>query len=151
MRWRLFFSITKNKKMLNLPPNKKIILFDGICNLCDSAVQFVIRHDKKDVFLFVALQSDLGQEILNHIGINPKNIDSIILYEPGVAYYYKSSAALQIARSLGGFWHLGTAFRIIPTNISNQLYDYVARNRYKWYGKKESCLLPTTELKSKFL
>lgn len=137
--------------MLNLPPNKKIILFDGVCNLCDSAVQFVIQHDKKDVFRFVALQSDLGQEILNHIGINPKNIDSIILYEPGVAYYYKSSAALQIVRSLGGFWHLGTAFRIIPTNISNQIYDYVARNRYKWYGKKESCLIPTPELKSKFL
>lgn len=137
--------------MLNLPPNKKIILFDGVCNLCDSAVQFVIKHDKKDVFRFVALQSDLGQEILNHIGINPKNIDSIILYEPGVAYYYKSAAALQIAKNLGGFFHFGTVFRIVPTGISNQLYDYVAKNRYKWYGKKESCLIPTPELKSKFL
>ncbi|MBX9806385.1 MAG: thiol-disulfide oxidoreductase DCC family protein [Flavobacteriaceae bacterium] len=137
--------------MTNLPPNKKIILFDGVCNLCDSAVQFVIQHDTKDVFRFVALQSDLGQEILKHIGINPKNIDSIILYEPGIAYYYKSKAALEIAKSLGGIWYYGTIFRIIPTGISNQLYDYIAKNRYKWYGKKESCMNPTKELQSKFL
>ncbi|MGQ7947746.1 thiol-disulfide oxidoreductase DCC family protein [Flavobacterium sp. WC2509] len=137
--------------MFDFPLNKKIILFDGVCNLCNTAVQFVIQHDTKDVFRFVALQSELGQEILKHIGINPKNIDSIILYEPGVAYYYKSSAAIQIARSLGGFLHFGTVFRIIPTAIRNQLYDYIAKNRYKWYGKKESCMIPTPELKTKFL
>jgi predicted DCC family thiol-disulfide oxidoreductase YuxK len=137
--------------MQNLPPNKKIILFDGVCNLCNSAVQFVIQQDQKDVFLFVALQSELGQQILKHIGVNPVNIDSIVLYEPGVAYYYKSSAAIQIARSLGGFWHFGTIFRVIPTGIRNLLYDYIAKNRYKWYGKKESCMTPTLELKIKFL
>jgi predicted DCC family thiol-disulfide oxidoreductase YuxK len=137
--------------MNNLPKNKKIILFDGVCNLCDSAVQFVIEHDINDVFRFVALQSELGQEILKHIGIDPKNIDSVILYEPGIAYYYKSSAAIEIAKNLGGFWHLGTLFRIIPEGIRNQLYDYIAKNRYKWYGKKETCWIPTKELKSKFL
>jgi len=137
--------------MQNLPPNKKIILFDGVCNLCNSAVQFVIKYDKKDTFRFVALQSELGQEILAYIGIDAKNIDSIVLYEPGVAYYYKSSAAIQIAKNLGGFWHLGTIFRIIPMGIRNQLYDYIAINRYKWYGKKESCMVPTPELKIKFL
>lgn len=131
--------------------NKKIILFDGVCNLCNSAVQFVIKHDQKDIFRFVALQSELGQQILKHIGVNPVNIDSIVLYEPGKAYYYKSSAAIEIARSIGGFWHLGTVFRIIPTSIRNQLYDYIAKNRYKWYGKKESCMIPTPELKIKFL
>jgi predicted DCC family thiol-disulfide oxidoreductase YuxK len=130
---------------------KKIILFDGVCNLCNSAVQFVIEHDRKDIFRFVALQSELGKEILAYIGIDAKNIDSIILYEPGVAYYYKSSAAIEIARSLGGFWHFGTVFRIIPTRIRNLLYDYVAKNRYKWYGKKESCMIPTHQLKAKFL
>lgn len=137
--------------MQNLPSNKKIILFDGVCNLCNSAVQFVIEHDKKDVFRFVALQSELGQEILKHIGIDPKYIDSVILYEPGVAYYYKSAAAIEIAKNLGGFWHLGTLFRIIPTGISNQVYDYIAKNRYKWYGKKDSCMVPNPELESKFL
>lgn len=131
--------------------NKKIILFDGVCNLCNSAVQFVIQHDKNDIFRFVALQSELGQEILNYIGIDSANIDSIILYEPGVAYYYKSSAAIQIAKHLGGFWHFGTVFKIIPNGIRNLLYDYVAKNRYKWYGKKESCMIPTPELKVKFL
>jgi predicted DCC family thiol-disulfide oxidoreductase YuxK len=137
--------------MQNLPTDKKIILFDGVCNLCNSAVQFVIQNDQKDVFRFVALQSELGQQILKHIGVNPVNIDSIVLYEPGVAYYCKSSAAIQIARNLGGFWHFGTIFRIIPTGIRNQLYDYIAKNRYKWYGKKESCMIPTPELKIKFL
>jgi predicted DCC family thiol-disulfide oxidoreductase YuxK len=137
--------------MQSLPSNKKIILFDGVCNLCNSAVQFVIKHDKKDTFRFVALQSELGQVILAYIGIDAKNIDSIVLYEPGVAYYYKSSAAIQIAKNLGGFWHLGTIFRIIPIGIRNVLYDYIAKNRYKWYGKKESCMIPTPELKIKFL
>ena len=137
--------------MLDLPKNKKIILFDGVCNLCDSLLQFVIRHDKKDVFRFVALQSPLGQKIVNHIGIQNKNIDSVILYVPGVAYYYKSSAALEIARELGGFFQLGTVFKIIPTVLRNYIYDYVAKNRYSWYGKKASCMIPTPELKSKFL
>jgi len=137
--------------MINLPKDKKIILFDGVCNLCDSMVQFVIDHDKNDVFRFVSLQSDLGQQILKHIGIDSKHIDSIILYEPGVAYYYKSTAALEIAKSLGGVFHFGTIFRIIPSGIRNLLYDYIARNRYKWYGKKEHCLLPTSEIKAKFL
>lgn len=137
--------------MLNFPKNKKIILFDGVCNLCDSSVQFVINHDKKDVFRFVSLQSELGQNILKHIGINPTNIDSVVLYEPGIAYYFKSAAAIEIAKNLGGVFHFGTIFRIIPTGIRNHLYDYIAKNRYKWFGKKDNCMLPTIEIKSKFL
>jgi len=134
-----------------LPKDKKIILFDGVCNLCESSVQFVIQHDKKDIFRFVDLQSDLGQQIINHIGIKSQNIDSIVLYEPGVAYYYKSTAALQIAKSLGVFFHFGTLFKVIPTGLRNIVYDYVAKNRYRWYGKKENCMIPTAELKAKFL
>lgn len=137
--------------MENLPKNKKIILFDGVCNLCDAAVQFIIKHDKKDIFRFIALQSDLGQEIIKHIGIDTKNIDSIILYQPGIAYYYKSEAVLEIAKSLGGIFYLGTLFSIFPTSLNNNVYDYIAKNRYKWYGKKESCLIPTKELQAKFL
>lgn len=137
--------------MENLPKNKKIILFDGVCNLCNASVQFVIKHDKKDIFRFVALQSDLGKEIIKHIGIDQKNIDSVILYEPGVAYYYKSSAALEIAKYLGGFFNFATLFRIIPAFLRNPIYDYIAKNRYEWYGKNASCMIPTPELKSKFL
>ena len=137
--------------MLDFPKGKKIILFDGFCNLCEVSVQFVIKYDKKDVFRFVALQSELGKEIIKHIGLENKNIDSVILYEPGVAYNYKSAAALEIAKNLGGFFHLGTVFKLIPNGLRNLLYDYIAKNRYQWYGKKESCLVPTLELKSKFL
>lgn len=137
--------------MLNLPENKKIVLFDGVCNLCDNAVQYVIKHDKKDEFRFVPLQSDLGKDILNYLKVDTSKMDSIILYEPGVAYFYKSDAALEILRSLGGILKWSIIFRIIPTALRNPIYDYVARNRYKWYGKKDACMIPTPELKSKFL
>ncbi|SEF97579.1 thiol-disulfide oxidoreductase DCC family protein [Flavobacterium urumqiense] len=137
--------------MKNLPKDKKIILFDGVCNLCDSAVQFIIKHDKKDVFRFVALQSNLGKEIIKYIGIDAKNIDSIILYQPGIAYYYKSEAALEIAKNLGEIFYFAKLFSILPTSFNNYIYDYVAKNRYRWYGKKDACLIPTEEIKAKFL
>jgi predicted DCC family thiol-disulfide oxidoreductase YuxK len=137
--------------MEKLPVNKKIVLFDGVCNLCNSAVQFVIKHDKKDNFRFVALQSELGQEILTHIGISTEKLDSIILYEPGIVYHYKSTAVLEIAKSFGGFFNLFSIFNIIPAEISNKLYDFIAKNRYQWFGQKEHCLIPTKELQSKFL
>ena len=135
----------------DLPKDKKIILFDGVCNLCYSSVQYVIKHDKKDIFRCVSLQSDLGQKILKHIGINPIHTDSIVLYEPGISYYYKSTAALEIAKGLSGIFTLATIFKILPAGIRDFVYDYVAKHRYKWYGKKESCMIPTPELKSKFL
>jgi len=137
--------------MENLPKDKKIILFDGVCNLCDGIVQYVIRHDKKDVFRFAALQSEIGQQILSYTGINAKNIDSIVLYEPGKAYFYKSSAAIEIARELGGIFTITGIFRIIPRGLRNIIYDYVAKNRYKWYGQKQECMVPTAALKAKFL
>jgi predicted DCC family thiol-disulfide oxidoreductase YuxK len=137
--------------MLNIPKDKKIILFDGVCNLCDSAVHQIIKHDTKDVFRFVALQSVLGQKIVNHLNIDTQKTDSIILYEPGFAYYYKSEAVLEIAKHLGNLYYLITFFSILPTSFNNYIYDYIAKNRYKWYGKKEACLIPTKELKAKFL
>ncbi len=134
-----------------LPIDKKIILFDGICNLCDSAVQFVIKHDKNDVFRFIALQSELGQAIISHIGIADKNIDSIVLYEPKKAYYYKAEAAIRIIQEFGGAFGIMKIFRALPKSVSNLIYDYIAKNRYKWYGKKDNCIIPTPNLKSKFL
>lgn len=135
----------------DLPINKKIILFDGVCNLCDESVQFIIKHDKKDVFRFVALQSDLGLKIINHIGINTSKNDSIILYEPGSSYHFKAEAALLIAKELSGIYALIGYLNFIPSSIKNTVYDYIAKNRYKWYGKKEACMIPTAELKAKFL
>ena len=134
----------------SLPKDKKIILFDGICNLCNTSVQFIIRHDKKDVFRFVSLQTILGQEILNHIGVDIKKIDSIVLYEPGIAYFLKSEAAFKIAYELNGLYKFSGFFSVLPIYITNLFYDYIVKNRYKWFGKKESYMLPTSELKSKF-
>ena len=98
----------------SLPQNKKIILFDGVCNLCNSAVQFIMKNDKKDIFRFVALQSELGKEICEYIGIDQNKIDSIVLYNPGVAYYYKSSAVLEIGEDLGGIYSLASILKIFP-------------------------------------
>jgi predicted DCC family thiol-disulfide oxidoreductase YuxK len=137
--------------MENLPADKKIILFDGVCNLCDATVQFLIKRDVKDVFRFVAIQSDLGQEIIKHIGIDTSKTDSIILYEPGNAYYYKAEAALKIGKELGGIYSLLSVFTLLPKIISNSVYDFIARNRYRWYGKKDACMIPSAAMKAKFL
>ena len=138
-------------EMKKLDVDKKIILFDGVCNLCSSAVQFIIEHDKKDIFRFVSLQSELGQEITTYLGISSANLDSIILYQPGYAYYYKSQAVFEIAKELGGIYSISTIFSVLPSSITDYLYDYIAKNRYKWYGKKEFCMIPTNDIKAKFL
>lgn len=138
-------------EMKKLAVDKKIILFDGVCNLCSSAVQFIIENDKKDIFRFVSLQSDLGQEITTYLGISSANLDSIILYQPGYAYYYKSQAVFEIAKELGGIYSINTIFSILPSSITDYMYDYIAKNRYKWYGKKEFCMIPTNDIKAKFL
>ena len=137
--------------MTSLPENKKIVLFDGVCNLCDGAVKFIIEHDKKDVFRFASLQSEIGQKLIAERGLNPEELDSVILIEPGVAYYRKSTAALEISRELSGGYSLLKNFLALPEGFRDLLYDFVAKNRYKWYGKKESCMIPTPELKAKFL
>jgi len=128
----------------------KIILFDGVCNLCNGAVTYIIKRDKKNVFKFAALQSEIGQELISKFNIDTSKIDSIILID-GEKHYEKSSAALHIAKQLSGAYPLLFGFMIVPRFIRNAVYDYIARNRYKWFGKKESCMIPTAELKSKFL
>ena len=137
--------------MINIPKHKKLILFDGICNLCNSSVNYVIKHDKNNVFMFAPLQSDVGQQIISKHHIDTKKTDSILLYSEENGIDYKSTAALKIAFHLGFPNRLLSVFFIIPTFIRNWGYDYIAKNRDKWYGKKESCMIPTAALKSKFL
>ncbi|BDB55254.1 thiol-disulfide oxidoreductase [Flavobacterium ammoniigenes] len=137
--------------MENLPQDKKIILFDGLCNLCDASVQFLIKKDTKDVFRFVSLQSKLGKELLSKLPIAIQQTDSIILYESEALFYYKSKAIFQIIKSLGGIFNCLLIFKLLPTYFTDTLYDLVAKNRYQWFGKKQHCLVPTKELKSKFL
>jgi predicted DCC family thiol-disulfide oxidoreductase YuxK len=137
--------------MFDIPKNKKIVIFDGVCNLCNSSVLKVIKNDKKNIFLFAALQSKSGQEIINYLKIDVSKIDSIILYEPGVSYDIKSTAVLKVMNDFGGLWFLTQAFFIFPEGLRNFIYDYIAKNRYKWFGKKESCMIPTPKLIIKFL
>ena len=135
----------------NLENNKQLILFDGVCNLCNSSVQFIIKRDKMDVFRYAALQSDIGQRIIEKFNISTSKTDSIILYSNKFGVFYKSTAALKIASKLGFPTNILSIFLIVPPIIRNVVYDYIAKNRYKWYGKKDHCMIPTPELKSKFL
>ena len=131
--------------------NKKIILFDGVCNLCNGAVQFSIKRDKKDMFRYAALQSNFGQQLIAERAIDTTKVDSIILIEPGVAYFTKSDAALHIGKGFGGLWNLLGIFSWVPKSFRDVVYDLIASNRYKWFGRKDTCMIPTPELQAKFL
>jgi len=136
---------------LNLPKNKQIVLFDGVCNLCNASVNTIIKQDKNDVFRFASLQSDFGKKLINYLGIDTENTDSIILYQPNKAYFIKSDAALLIAKEFNGFWGLTQLFWIFPKDFRDTVYDFIAKKRYRWFGKKEQCMMPTKKLKHKFL
>lgn len=130
---------------------KKIILFDGVCNLCNSSVQCIIKHDTDDVFRFAALQEEVGQNLIQERGIDTSKVDSIILLDPGVAYYIKSDAALEIGTELKGYRTISRILKLIPSSLRNIVYDLIARNRYSWFGKKQECMVPTPEIRAKFL
>lgn len=134
-----------------IPNNKQIILFDGVCNLCNDSIIKIIRFDRKNKFVFASLQSNIGKKILTELQIDTNKVDSIILYSPKEAYYTKSSAILHIATEFGSSWKLLKLFFIIPKPIRDFFYDIIAKNRYKWFGKKESCMIPSEELRNKFL
>jgi len=135
--------------MINLE-NKLIILFDGVCNLCNNSIQFIIKKDKKQHFLFASLQSDAAQDILLQFQLKNSDFDSIIFIENG-KIYQKSTAILKISTYLGGLWKLNYGFIIIPKFIRDTIYSFIAKNRYKWFGKKNVCMIPTKELKIRFL
>ena len=127
-----------------------VIFFDGLCNLCSGAVQFVIKRDAKNLFQFASLQSEYATEVLTKFDLEPQQGDSFVLLENDKVYQ-RSTAALRVARKLNGLWPLLYALIIIPRFIRDAVYNYIAKNRYKWFGKKESCWVPTPELKEKFL
>lgn len=131
--------------------SKQIILFDGVCNLCNGAIQFIIKHDRADIFRYAALQNEIGKQLVSERNIDTSKVDSIVLIDPGVAYYTKSTAALEIGKRLKGYRTLSSLLLWIPRPIRDIVYDFIARNRYKWYGKKEECMVPTPELRAKFL
>lgn len=129
---------------------KSVILFDGVCNLCNTSINFVLRRDKKNLFLVGALQSVEGKELLSRFDANPEYLDSLVLIE-GDQIYYRSTAALRVAKKLPGFWPLLYGLIIFPPVIRDGVYDWIGKNRYRWFGEKNTCRLPTPEEKAKFL
>ncbi|MBE0424003.1 MAG: DUF393 domain-containing protein [Lutibacter sp.] len=130
--------------------NKSIILFDGVCNLCNVSVNFVIRHDKKAQFLFASFQSDAAKEIMLHFNLENLNEDTVILVE-GNKIYDKSTAALKIAKQINGIFKAFYVFIIVPKFVRNWIYSIVAKHRYQWFGKRKSCMTTSPELKNRFL
>jgi predicted DCC family thiol-disulfide oxidoreductase YuxK len=140
--------------MRKVSPEPSIVLFDGVCNLCDAAVQFVLDRDARGRFVFAALQSDEGRRLLAKVGAAPSvaegDPDSIVLVEGGRAYE-RSDAILRIARGLGAPWSLAVVFLAVPRFVRDALYRFIARRRYRWFGKKASCRVPTPALRERFL
>lgn len=133
-----------------LAPYQKLILFDGVCNLCNSSVKFIIKRDKQNVFRFASLQSPLGQKMVDRFGWKDRGLKSIILVDPQGQYFMKSTAALEIARELPGYKWM-RVFLYLPRFLRDGIYNLVARNRYRLFGKKQECMVPTPGLKEKFM
>lgn len=127
-----------------------VILFDGICNLCNSSVQFVINHDPQGKFKFAAIQSEPGQRLVNLHNISASVNDSFILIQDGKVYT-KSTAALKVAQALNGPVNFLYGFILVPQFLRDAVYNVIAKNRYKWFGKKDDCMIPSKEINSKFL
>jgi predicted DCC family thiol-disulfide oxidoreductase YuxK len=127
-----------------------IILFDGVCNFCNSSVNFIIRHDKKNHFRFAPLQSAAGKTFLDQFHENKEEMNSIVLIEND-KLYKRSTAILRITRHLGGAYFLLYGLMIVPRFLRDAIYNFIGRNRYKWFGKKDSCMIPTDDVKKKFM
>jgi len=136
--------------MQNVSSDKKIVLFDGVCNLCNSSVQFIIKHDQKEQFVFGSLQGKAGQQYLTKYKLPANSFNSFMLVE-GDTLYTKSGAALRMLKHLGGAWSLLYGFMIVPRVLRDAVYNLIARNRYAWFGKTDACWLPSPELKQRFL
>ncbi|MFC3880257.1 thiol-disulfide oxidoreductase DCC family protein [Algoriphagus namhaensis] len=127
-----------------------IILFDGVCNLCNSSIDFIIKRDHKDKFLVGPLQENEGKKLMTLFDVDPKYLDSLVLVQNDQVYY-KSTAALRIAKDLSGLWPVFYPLIYFPKGLRDSVYDWIARNRYKWFGKKNTCRLPSPKEASKFL
>jgi predicted DCC family thiol-disulfide oxidoreductase YuxK len=134
----------------DIPGGQSVILFDGVCNLCNGFVQFLIERDPKRRYRYASLQSETGQALMRSAGLPADEINTVVLMEEGKAYTH-SDVALRVARHMVGLWPLATVLYIVPKFLRDAIYNWVARNRYRWFGKKEACMVPTPELKSLFL
>jgi predicted DCC family thiol-disulfide oxidoreductase YuxK len=130
--------------------DEPILLFDGVCHFCNHTVQFVIRHDKREKFRFAALQSSSGQKLLKKFDLPTNDFDSFVMITNNT-FYTKSTAALQVCLVLGGLWRILYVLKVLPKPLRDGIYTILAKNRYKWFGKEESCMIPSPELRKRFL
>ena len=129
--------------------NNPIILFDGVCNLCNASVQFIVRHDPKAHFKFASLQSAQGKALLNKFNLSEDGLYSVMLIDDN-RYFDRSRAALEIARKLNRLWPLTYLFIVVPPFLRDFIYDWVSKNRYRWFGVRNECMMPTAEMKQRF-
>jgi predicted DCC family thiol-disulfide oxidoreductase YuxK len=127
-----------------------ILLFDGVCNLCNGLIRFIIKRDKKGKFKFASLQSETGRSLLERFGLPQNEFQSLVLIQND-KYYLKSTAALRVLRELGGFWSFFYIFIWLPRFFRDFIYDIIAKSRYRIFGKRDACMIPTPELQSRFL
>lgn len=127
-----------------------VILFDGVCNLCNGSILFILNRDPSGIFRFAPLQSETGKNLLSKFDLPNDKLDSIILVENN-EYYLRSTASLKILQRLGALWKIVYVFMLVPRPVRDYIYDIVARNRYKWYGKRAECMIPSSDIESRFL
>jgi predicted DCC family thiol-disulfide oxidoreductase YuxK len=131
-----------------IPDN--LILFDGVCNLCSALVQFVIRHDPAAKFRFAAIQSEIGGEIFQSHGLDPADLQTFVFAAEG-KMFLRSDAAIEVVSRFGGAWRIFRIFQFVPKVLRDSIYSFIARNRYRWFGRKEVCMVPTPEISERFL
>jgi len=132
------------------PPHDNLIVFDGVCNLCTKSVQFIIRHDTRETFKFLSIQSDLGRELYRASGLDPDDAQSFALIKEG-RIFTLSDGALEIASQFGGLWRIFGVFKLIPRGLRDGMYSFIARRRYRWFGRRDSCMIPSENLRKRFV
>lgn len=142
--------MTKNDSLIKIPLDKPILLFDGVCNLCNGAVQTIINLDKTAHFRLASLQSETGQTLLKKFDLPTEELGTVVLIDKEKAYV-RSDVPLEVFHQLGGGWQLLYVFKILPRFFRDAVYNWIARNRYRWFGKQVACMIPTPEVKQRFL
>lgn len=139
-----------DKDLEKIVLSRNLLLFDGVCNFCNAGVNFVLRRDKKKRLFFASLQSETGQKVLKHFGLPRHDFDTFVLVEKG-KIYERSTAALRVAKLLGGFWSVFWFFMLVPRPLRNAVYGLIARHRYKLFGRRDACMIPTPQTRERFL
>lgn len=144
------YSYRSDPKVPDFPDANPIIIFDGVCVMCSAWARFILKQDRSGRYRLLPAQSELGTALYRHYGLDPVNYETNVLIENGMAYF-KSTGTIRMFVSLGLPWSLMAVFRVIPEGIRDQAYEFIARNRYRWFGRRESCFIPTESEKARFL